>query len=328
MWQSLRSNTSRHVLRLRQAPVTGLAFALTLLVGACENAASFDETAHVAMTIEAKPSPLEGKGTKYTCGSARDTAAYEKAFTIAIQCRYGDQLFQTSEPVGFTPLGLKLLAKKEYGCFCGPGSGGIDTVPLDGVDKCCKQHDERLWDLCQNLPAREGSLPNIKNEGCDCYTKTPEPKCDQAKKTILFENWDKLDACEKACANDMERARRLRPPSRPPQIDNVGVDRNDACQPGNPPSTGTKENPVFYPPEEFKEFKKQKTQEVEPPKPTTPVTPAPTPVPLPRCPNRRIRSYVVGDEPLDETCDSTDGTVPGDVVLEATGGTSGVSLDY
>jgi hypothetical protein len=292
---------------------------VALLAGACENAAAFDEIDRVSMTIENRPSPLEGKDTKFRCSSARDTAAYEAAFTIAIACRYGKELLDGISP---TPLGEKLMTKREYGCFCGPGNGGIDTLPLDGVDKCCKQHDERLWDLCQNLPAREGAPANLKGDGCDCYTKTPEPKCDNEKKTIYFPNWDKLDACERACANDMEQlnvcVRR-----HDLKIDNVGVDRENACQPGDPPSAGTKENPVVYPPEEYKECRKKKQPELEPPKPPAPT---PTPVPLPLCPNRRLRSSI-GDETSTELCNTEDGIVTDKAVLDpSAGGTNSVSL--
>jgi len=105
------------------------------------------------------------------------------AFAAAWGCTAGD-------PVPFPVTDLN-----GYGCFCGSGSTGLDTAPVDAYDTCCQQHDIDWTALCRNVadPARPGS-------GCDCYVSVPLPiGCNNG--VPQFAN--NLNTCQQACSREL-----------------------------------------------------------------------------------------------------------------------------
>jgi hypothetical protein len=81
-----------------------------------------------------------------------------------------------------------------YGCFCGSGSTGLDTKPVDAIDTCCQQHDVDWYAICQTTPSAPGSP-----KGCNCYKSTPVPKCDAGVLSLPAG----LDACSQKCGEEL-----------------------------------------------------------------------------------------------------------------------------
>jgi hypothetical protein len=105
-----------------------------------------------------------------------------KAFLKAWQCN--------GEP-------FPLLHLNGWGCYCGSGSTGLDTEPVDGYDACCRQHDIDWTAICRNTPD-----PDRPDEGCDCYVSVPIPTgCADGKPTFAAN----LNACQQVCAQELTK---------------------------------------------------------------------------------------------------------------------------
>ncbi|CAI2327841.1 unnamed protein product [Caenorhabditis sp. 36 PRJEB53466] len=61
-----------------------------------------------------------------------------------------------------------LFNYNRYGCYCGYGGSG---VPVDGIDQCCKEHDECYGDSVENKICGSWS-PYVKNYGWECSNST------------------------------------------------------------------------------------------------------------------------------------------------------------
>jgi hypothetical protein len=96
---------------------------------------------------------------------------------------------------GTDPAPFPLTDLNGYGCYCGGGSTGLDTQPVDGYDACCRQHDIDWTALCRNVadPTRPGS-------GCDCYVNVPVPIGCANRVPQFAEN---LNTCQQACSREL-----------------------------------------------------------------------------------------------------------------------------
>lgn len=86
-----------------------------------------------------------------------------------------------------------------YGCYCGSGSTGLDTRPVDGYDACCRQHDIDWTAICRNV-----ADPTQPGRGCDCYVNLPPMAgavCEGRRLTFQGE----LNACQKACGDELNK---------------------------------------------------------------------------------------------------------------------------
>ncbi|CAI2327853.1 unnamed protein product [Caenorhabditis sp. 36 PRJEB53466] len=105
-------------------------------------------------------------------------------------------------------LGYSALVYNRYGCFCGFGGSG---KPVDGIDECCKDHDEcydtfernknctgisAKWEAydwgcenstssCQDTNDRCHTLLNLRNQSEDCAV--PVDVCEKTSRRIQYE---------------------------------------------------------------------------------------------------------------------------------------------
>jgi hypothetical protein len=95
------------------------------------------------------------------------------------------------------PPPFDLLDLNAYGCYCGGGSTGLDTEPVDAYDACCRQHDIDWTALCRNVPD-----PTRPGRGCDCYVNVPTPTgCQNNVPTFAAG----LNACQQACSRELTK---------------------------------------------------------------------------------------------------------------------------
>ncbi len=118
-------------------------------------------------------------------------------FMQAWLCHMSNQWWngQGVPPAGST---FSLTEINGYGCYCGSGSTGLDTEPVDGYDACCRQHDIDWTAICRNV--RDPNLPGA--QGCNCYGNVPAPTgCDGGRLTFP----GNLNACQEKCAEELNK---------------------------------------------------------------------------------------------------------------------------
>ncbi|KAI1704778.1 phospholipase a2 domain-containing protein [Ditylenchus destructor] len=84
---------------------------------------------------------------------------------------------------------VKFLAYIRHGCYCGLGKKG--DIPVDGIDKCCMEHDAWECDAyfscseitCTSTDQCEKTICECDKTFVNCLTKFPEPSV-----SVIFEN--------------------------------------------------------------------------------------------------------------------------------------------